>query len=121
MSKFRIRQVPSGFKFDLKAPNGRVVFTSEVYTTAAACRKGIASVRAHAPDAALEDRTEEGWVNRRNPKFELYRDKGGDFRFRLKARNGKVIGISDGYATRTGALGGVDSVMHSAAEAEIEE
>lgn len=121
MSKFHIRAVPSGVKFDLKASNGWVIFTSEVYTTEAACRSGIVSVRRNGPEAAVEDQTAEGWVKQRNPKFELYRDRSGEFRFRLKARNGKVIGVSAGYATHAGALGGVESVINSAAEAEIEE
>lgn len=121
MSKFVIRKVPTGVKFDLKAPNGRCVLTSEVYTTEAACLSGIASVRRNAPEAGLEDRTGEGWEKRSNPRFELYRDRNGEYRFRLKARNGKVIGVSDGYATHGGALGGIESVMQNAAEAEIEE
>ena len=41
MGKFVIRTVPSGIKFDLRAANGQVILTSEVYTTMAACRKGI--------------------------------------------------------------------------------
>jgi len=49
MSKFVIRTVNSGIKFDLKATNGQVVLTSEVYTTEAACRKGIESIMKNAP------------------------------------------------------------------------
>lgn len=44
MGKFVIRAVNSGLKFDLYAANGQTILTSEVYTTMAACRKGIASV-----------------------------------------------------------------------------
>ena len=119
MSKFHIRAVPSGVKFDLKASNGWVVFTSEVYTTEAACRSGIASVRRNGPEAAVEDQTAEGWVKQRNPKFELYRDRSGEFRFRLKARNGSVIAVSEGYSAKTSCLGGIDSVRKNAPEAEI--
>lgn len=121
MSKFRIRRVASGVKFDLTAANGRGVLTSEVYTTEAACLRGIASVRLNASAAGLEDRTERNYTPCANPKFELYRDKGGEYRFRLKARNGRVIGISDGYANRAGALAGVESVMKNAPGAQIEE
>lgn len=49
MGKFLIRAVPSGLKFDLYAANGQTILTSEVYTTPAACRKGIASVAKNAP------------------------------------------------------------------------
>ena len=54
MSKFVIREVPSGIKFALKATNGQVIATSEGYTTKAACENGIASVRKNAPEAEVE-------------------------------------------------------------------
>ena len=53
MGKFVIRKVNSGIKFDLKATNGQVIATSEVYTTEAACRNGIASVQKNAPEAEI--------------------------------------------------------------------
>ena len=55
MSKFVIRNVSSGVKFDLKASNGEVILTSEVYTTEAACRNGIDSVRNNAEGAETEE------------------------------------------------------------------
>ena len=119
MSKFVIRTVPSGIKFDLKAPNGEIIATSEVYTTELACQKGIASVRKNAPAAALENQTEEGYRPQRNPKFELFQDKAGKFRFRLKATNGHVIAISEDYATKSGCLNGIESVRKNAEEAEV--
>jgi len=115
MDRFVIRQVASGVKFDLKAANGQRILTSEVYTSAEACRKGIESVRKVAPTAPVEDRTEEAPEVKPHPKFELYEDRSGQFRFRLKSRNGKVIGISDGYRTRAGALSGIESVKVNAA------
>ena len=51
MGKFVIRQTNTGFKFDLKAGNGEVIATSEVYSSIAACRKGIDSVSRIAADA----------------------------------------------------------------------
>lgn len=54
MSKFVIREVKSGIKFDLKATNGQVIATSEVYESKAACENGIESVRKNAPDAEVE-------------------------------------------------------------------
>lgn len=119
MSKFLIRPVPSGVKFDLYATNGRSILTSEVYTTLNACRKGIESVRKNAPRAKLEDRTEEGWQSLTNPKFEMYQDKAGDYRFRLKARNGEIIAVSESYHARAGCLNGIESVRRNAAEAAV--
>ena len=116
MSRFFIRQVGSGVKFDLKAPNGQTVLTSEVYETEAACRRGIASICKNAPAAPVEDQTEPDFCTLANPKFQLYRDKSGGFRFRLKARNGRIIGVSEGYETKANCLSGIDSVKENAAE-----
>lgn len=43
-------------------------------------------------------------------KFELYKDKKGEFRFRLKAGNGEILLASEGYGDRAGALNGIESV-----------
>jgi uncharacterized protein YegP (UPF0339 family) len=47
-------------------------------------------------------------------KFEVYKDKSGGFRFRLKAGNGDVVASSESYKTKAGALGGVESVKKNA-------
>jgi uncharacterized protein len=49
-------------------------------------------------------------------KFELYRDKAGEFRFRLKAGNGQIILASEGYSTKASALNGIESVTKNAAD-----
>lgn len=121
MSKFVIRNVNSGIKFDLKAGNGEVILTSEVYTTGAACRKGLESVRRNAPMAAVENQTVEGYEKVSHPKFEMYEDKSGQFRFRLKARNGQIIAVSEGYTAKAGCLNGIESVKRNAADAQIVE
>ena len=54
-------------------------------------------------------------------KFELYTDKAGEYRFRLKAGNGEVIAISEGYSSKSSALNGIDSVKRNAPEAEVVE
>jgi uncharacterized protein YegP (UPF0339 family) len=121
MSKFVIREVKSGLKFDLKAGNGQVILTSEVYTSMNACKKGIASVAKNAPLAKIENQTEQDCTVLTNPKFEMYRDKSGAYRFRLKARNGEIIAVSDRYTSRAGCLNGIESVQKNALEAEIAE
>ena len=121
MSKFVIRTVNSGVKFDLKATNGQVIATSEIYTTEAACRNGIASVQKNAPEAGIENQTEEGFETLKHPKFEMYEDKAGEFRFRLKARNGEIIAVSEGYKTKASCINGIESVQKNAPEAEVEE
>ena len=77
MNKFVIRPVASGFKFDLYAPNGEAIATSEVYDTRAACRKGLESVRKNAPAAKTEDLADPQTAPLPNPKFELFQDKTG--------------------------------------------
>ena len=49
MGKFAIRKTNTGIKFDLKASNGEVIATSEVYSSPVACKKGVASVQKNAP------------------------------------------------------------------------
>ena len=107
MGKFVVKEVKTGFKFDLKAGNGEVIATSEVYTAEQSCLNGIESVRKNAVDAKLEDQTVENFETVTNPKFEVYVDKAGEFRFRLKARNGEIIAISEGYKAKASALNGI--------------
>ena len=121
MSKFVVHSVASGIKFNLVAGNGQVIATSEVYNSKASCIKGIASVRMSAPVAPLENQTEEGWAPLAHPKFEMYQDKAGQFRFRLKARNGKIIAVSEGYTTKASCENGIQSVRKNADLAEIED
>ena len=119
MGKFVIRTTKTGVKFDLKATNGQVIATSEVYTTEAACRNGIESVMKNAPVANVEDQTVEGYAVQKHPKFEIYADKAGEFRFRLKATNGQVIAVSEGYKAMASCVNGVESVKKNAVDAEI--
>lgn len=119
MSKFVIKAVPTGFHFNLKAGNGEIIGVSEVYASKSACLKGIDSVKANAPIAALEDQTAGGEA--KNPKFEVYADKKGEFRFRLNAKNGENILSSEGYKTKASCLNGVESVRKNAPDAAVEE
>ena len=119
MGKFVIRETNTGVKFDLKAGNGEVIATSEVYTTEAACKNGIASVQKNAPVANVENQTVEGYAEEKHPKFEVYTDKAGEYRFRLKATNGQVIAVSEGYKALAGCMNGIESVKKNAVVAEI--
>lgn len=120
MGKFVVKEVKSGIKFDLKATNGQVIATSEVYKTKTTCLKGIESVRKNAPIANLENQTVEGYEVAKNPKFEVYTDKSGEFRFRLKAKNGEIIATSEGYKKIDSCLKGIESVRKNAPEAVVE-
>ena len=119
MGKFVIRQTNTGYKFDLKAGNGEVIATSEIYSSIAACRKGVQSVSNIAADANFADLTQEQTAL--HPKFELYEDKSGQFRFRLKARNGEIVATSEGYTTKAACENGIASVRKNAPEAPVVE
>lgn len=121
MGKFVIKQTNTGIKFDLKAGNGEVIATSEVYTTEAACRNGIESVKKNAAVAEVENQTVEEVVKVKHPKFEVYTDKAGEFRFRLTATNGQTIAASEGYKALASCLNGVESVKKNAPDAEVVE
>jgi uncharacterized protein len=47
-------------------------------------------------------------------KFEIYRDRGGRYRFRLDAGNGKIVAEGQGYATRSDCRAGVEAVKRAA-------
>lgn len=119
MGKFLIREVKSGVKFDLKAGNGEVIATSEVYNSMEACKNGVASVQKNAPVAAVENQTVEGYAVEKHPKFEVYKDKAGEFRFRLKATNGQIIAVGEGYKALAGCMNGIESVKKNAADSPV--
>lgn len=52
-------------------------------------------------------------------QFEVFEDKGGEHRWRLRADNGEIVAQSEGYATRPGAVRGVEDVcaaVHAASK-----
>lgn len=120
MGKYVVKKTNTGFKFDLKASNGEVIANSEVYTSKAACMNGIKSVMTNAPAAAVEDQTAEGYETCKNPKFEVYVDKAGEFRFRLKAKNGQIIATGEGYKAKKSCLNGIESIRKNS-DSPIEE
>ena len=119
MGKFAIKTVATGVKFNLKAGNGEIIATSEIYKSLRSCKNGIESVRKNAARANFEDQTVEEPVKEKCPKFEMYVDKKGEFRFRLKATNGEIIAASEGYKAKASCLNGIESVKKNAPEAEV--
>ena len=122
MGKYIVKKTNTGSKFDLKAGNGEIIANSEVYTSRSACMNGINSVKTNAPIAAVEDQTIEGFEKVKNPKFEVYTDKAGEFRFRLKAKNGQIIATGEGYKAKKSCLNGIESIRKNAdSETVVEE
>ena len=122
MGKFVIKATKTGFTFSLKAGNGEIIATGgEVYSSLDSCKNGCASVAKNAPIAAIEDQTVEGFATEKNPKFEIYKDKAGEFRFRLKASNGQIIAASEGYVKKDSCKNGIESVKKNAVDAPVVE
>ncbi|WP_434355208.1 YegP family protein [Parasalinivibrio latis] len=105
--KFELKTANNGqFMFNLKASNGQVILTSELYTTKAAAQNGIESVRKNAP---LDERFER----RENKNSEPY--------FILKAANHQEIGRSEYYSSKAAMENGIKSVQNNAPEAPVVE
>ena len=121
MGKYVVKKTKTGIKFDLKASNGEVIANSEVYASKAACMNGIRSVMINAPLAAVEDQTLDGYEVCKHPKFEVYLDKAGEFRFRLKARNGQIIATGEGYKSKKSCMNGIESIRKNAASEIVTE
>ena len=119
MGKFVIKTTKAGFKFDLKATNGEIIASSEVYKSLASCKNGVESVRRNSAKAEVEDLSVEGAPTVKHPKFQVYVDKSGEYRFRLKATNGEIIAASEGYKAKASCLNGIESIKKNAPEAPV--
>ena len=117
-ARFEVKIAKNGeYMFNLIAPNGQVIATSETYTAKHNCLGGIESVRTNAR-VHVEDQIAGGEALL-CPKYELFLDKEEKPRFRLVAANGEIICASQGYTTKSAALGGIASIGENAPVAEI--
>lgn len=119
MGKFVVKEAKGGLRFNLKAANGEIIGVSQVYANESSCMNGIESVRKNAIDAKLEDQTVADFTTVTNPKFEVYKDKAGEFRYRLKARNGEIILSGEGYKAKASCLNGIDSIRRNAPDSPV--
>ena len=105
--KFEMKTAANGkFLFNLKAGNGEVILTSQMYKSLAGAKRGIASVQKNAADAA---------------RFETKTAKNGELYFVLKAKNAQVIGQSETYPSEAVLKKGLASVQKNAVDAKIVE
>ncbi len=123
MWKFIIHQnLETKIDYVLKAADGRVILQSRTYSSDNACRKGIASVTRNSHTLNLEDHTGPGPVKPvKHPKYEIYRDSAGRVYFQLKASNGQVVGISDGYNSKEECLAGIKELRANGPSAVVED
>lgn len=120
--KFDIRRAKDGrYFFSLYASNHTVIAYSQIYSSITAVNTGIASVIANADKTEIEDTTLKKPVSLPCPKWEIYIDKAGEYRFRLYATNGLCIcHSSHGYATKGGCKGGIESIKRFAEDATVD-
>ena len=118
MGKFVVKDSGAGPRFNLLASNGQVIAVSQNYSSEDTCLNGIESVRSSCL-GPVEDQTAENYEVLAAPKFEVYLDKGGEYRFRLKAANGQIVASSEGYKSLDSCLNGIKSVKSNAPDAEI--
>ena len=105
--KFELYRDRGGaYRYRLKAGNGQVVLVGEGYNSKAACVDGIESVRKN---------------SQKETAFELYVDKKGEHRFRLKAPNGETIGQGEGYSSKSGCVKGIASIRRNAPASKVVE
>jgi len=106
-AKFDLKKSPSGkHMFNLKAGNGQIILTSELYDSKQAAQNGIASVKSN---AATDARYERNLSKKHQPYFVL------------KATNGQVIGQSEMYSDNAGMENGIASVKNNAPDAPIDD
>ncbi|MDX2495757.1 MAG: YegP family protein [Desulfuromusa sp.] len=105
--KFELKKAKDGqFMFNLKAANGQVILTSELYKQKTSAENGIESVRKNsAREGAFE--------GRENSKGKPY--------FILKATNGQEIGRSQYYSGKASMEKGIESVKKNAPESRIDD
>ena len=110
------------FNYRLKSFNKITIAVSggTGYSSLASLKAGVESVRknatVHVDDLTLKDRKEA----LKFPKFEIYQDKAGEYRFRLYASNGELLCISeDGYASKDSCKKGIQSIAKWAPTADI--
>lgn len=105
--KFELKKAKDGqFKFNLKAANGQVILTSELYKAKTSAENGIESVR---KNAVRED------------AFEIKTNSRGEPYFILKATNGQEIGRSEYYSSNSAMENGIASVKKNAPEAKVDD
>ncbi len=121
VGKFEIKKAKDDrYVFNLYAANQVIVATSQVYSSSTSAVNGIKSVIENAEKAPIEDQTLKSYETLPYPKWEIYLDKGNQYRFRLNASNGSCICHSQGYTTKASCKNGIESIKKTAKDAVID-
>ena len=117
--KFQVyKDAAEKFRFRLRADNNEIIAVGEAYEQHASCINGIKSVQKNC-NSEIEDLTIED-QKVANPKYQIFKDSTGEFRFHLKASNGEIIAQSEGYQTKENCLNAIEVVKKSC-DAEIDD
>lgn len=106
-AEYELKTAKNGkFHFNLKAGNGQIILSSEMYESKSAAENGIESVRKNSPDDGRYDRKTAA---------------SGKFHFNLKAGNGQVIGSSEMYESASARDNGIESVKKNGPDAKVDD
>ena len=119
MGRFVVKQEKDGYKFDFFSSSGILIASSEPYASKNACMAGIEGIAASAPEAGLHDLT-NGAAATSNPKFEIYKDAFGHFRFKLISLGGDVLAVSEGYIDKDSCKHVIDMARKNSADSTID-
>jgi len=118
--KFQVYKSPSKkTRFRLRGDDNKIVAIGAVYKTHAGCVSGIRNVQKNS-GARIEDLTKRSGPKIPNPKYQIYKEASGVFRFRLKAANGDIIAIGEKCETKDGCFKGIE-VVKTSSEATVED
>jgi len=120
MGKIVIKKTSNdGYHFTIVANNGQVVGVSQTYKSLKSAKNGIDSVKRNR-NSYIEDQTVPDYEELGFPKWQIFKDAAGEYRFRLVAMNGEtVLAASEGYTRKESAINGMDSVRKNLEELNI--
>ncbi|EMA68050.1 HVO_2922 family protein [Halorubrum kocurii] len=115
------RDAAGQWRWRLIHENGNVLADSgQGYASRSKARQGLDSVRSNAAEAGLdvEGKESESESGSENAAFELYEDAAGEYRWRLRHRNGNIVADSgEGYASESNARDAIERVREYAPDA----
>ena len=119
MGSFWMKITEAGASFRLKDENGQIVGKSKIYKTETSCLNGVASMR-RCYGGGIEDHTVPEPPRVKHPKYEIYQDEAGEYRFLLRARNGESILDSErSYPDKEACIAGIESVRRNVSGSEL--
>lgn len=104
--KFEVKKSKGGYRYNLKAPNGQIILSSEQYASKSGVENAIRSVKEN---------------SKRKGQFEERKATNGESYFVVKAKNGEIIGRSETYKSSAGRKNGMESVQKNASGAKTDD